>query len=230
MLNRDSGLYNEDLAPVPADKRSWSLYNYASLWVAMSVCIPTYMLASGLIAGGMNWWQAVGTILLGKLAMSELALGGTRAPAWGTTRNPWNPEHTPGESSSGSGAALGAHLCGASVGEDTGGSGRTPGAYCNAVGLRPTYTRVSRHGLMPACWFFDQAAPMTKTVEDCALVLGAIAGHDPKDPITSRRPVPDYRAGLGGDLRGVRVGLIRELVGHSDIHPEVKAEIGRAHV
>ncbi len=166
-----------------------------------------------------------GTILLGKLAMSELALGGTRAPAWGTTRNPWDAERTPGESSSGSGAALGAHLCGASVGEDTGGSGRTPAAYCNAVGLRPTFTRVSRHGLMPACWFFDQAAPMTKTVEDCALVLGAIAGFDPKDPITSRRAVPDFHASLGGDLSGRRVGLIRELVEHADIHPEVKQAV-----
>lgn len=169
-----------------------------------------------------------GTILLGKLAMSELALGGTRAPAWGTTRNPWDLERTPGESSSGSGAALGAHLCAASVGEDTGGSGRTPAAYCNAVGLRPTYTRVSRHGLMPACWFFDQAAPMTKTVEDCALVLGAIAGYDPKDPLTSRRAVPDYRAGLGRDIRGLRIGIIRELVEHADVHPEVKRAVHAA--
>jgi aspartyl-tRNA(Asn)/glutamyl-tRNA(Gln) amidotransferase subunit A len=169
-----------------------------------------------------------GTILLGKLAMSELALGGTRAPAWGTTRNPWDPERTPGESSSGSGAALGAHLCAASVGEDTGGSGRTPAAYCNAVGLRPTYTRVSRHGLMPACWFFDQAAPMTKTVEDCALVLGAIAGYDPKDPLTSRRAVPDYRACLGRDIRGLRIGIIRELVEHDDVHPEVKRAVHAA--
>jgi aspartyl-tRNA(Asn)/glutamyl-tRNA(Gln) amidotransferase subunit A len=169
-----------------------------------------------------------GAIPLGKLAMSELALGGTRAPAWGTTRNPWDPERTPGESSSGSGAALGAHLCAASVGEDTGGSGRTPGAYCNAVGLRPTYTRVSRYGMMPGCWFFDQAAPMGKTVEDAALVLGAIAGYDPKDPSTSRRKVPDYAAGLGRDMRGTRVGLIRELVEHADIHPEVRAAVHAA--
>lgn len=166
-----------------------------------------------------------GAILLGKLAMSELALGGTREPAWGIPRNPWDLERTPGESSSGSGVALGAHLCAASVGEDTGGSGRTPGAYCNAVGLRPTYTRVSRYGMMPGCWFLDQAAPMGKTVEDAALVLGAIAGHDPKDPDTSRRPVPAYTAGLRRDLKGVRVGLIRELVGHTDIHPEVKAAV-----
>lgn len=169
-----------------------------------------------------------GTILLGKLAMSECALGGTRAPAWGIPRNPWDLERTPGESSSGSGVALAAHLCAASVGEDTGGSGRTPGAYCNAVGLRPTYTRVSRYGLMPACWFLDQAAPMTKTVEDCALVLGAIAGHDPQDPFTSRRAVPDYAARLGQSIRGMRVGLIRELHEQPDVHPEVKRAIEAA--
>src|SRR4030095_6426762 len=169
-----------------------------------------------------------GVILLGKLAMSELALGGTRTPAFGITRNPWALERTPGESSSGAGAALAAHLCAASVGEDTGGSGRVPAAYCNAVGLRPTYTRVSRHGLMPACWFLDQAAPMTKTVEDCALVLGVIAGHDTKDPVTSQRAVPDYSASLKRGIRGTRVGLIRELHDHPDVHPEVKRAIEAA--
>lgn len=169
-----------------------------------------------------------GTILLGKLAMSELALGGTRAPAWGIARNPWDLERTPGESSSGSGVALAAHLCAASVGEDTGGSGRAPAAYCNAVGLRPTYTRVSRHGLMPACWFLDQAAPMTKTVEDCAFVLAAIAGYDPKDPSTSRRAVPNYSSFLGRGIRGMRVGLIRELHEHPDVHPEVKRAVEAA--
>jgi len=169
-----------------------------------------------------------GAILLGKLAMSELALGGTRAPAWGITRNPWDLERTPGESSSGSGAALAAHLCAASVGEDTGGSGRVPAAYCNAVGLRPTYTRVSRHGLMTACWFLDQAAPMTKTVEDCALVLGVVAGHDAKDPGTSRRAVPDYSSSLKRGIRGTRVGLIRELHEHPDVHPEVKRALEAA--
>jgi len=169
-----------------------------------------------------------GAILLGKLAMSELALGGTREPAWGVPKNPWKLDHTPGESSSGSGVALAAHLCGASVGEDTGGSGRGPGAYCNIVGLRPTTTRVSRHGMATGCWFLDQAAPMGKTVEDCALVLGAVAGYDPKDPYTSRRPVPDYAQGLDGGIRGLRVGLIRELNGHPDMHPEVRQAIAAA--
>jgi aspartyl-tRNA(Asn)/glutamyl-tRNA(Gln) amidotransferase subunit A len=172
--------------------------------------------------------RQAGTILLGKLTLSELAMGGTRQPPWGIPRNPWDLERTPGESSSGSGVALAAHLCATSVGEDTGGSGRGPGAYCNVVGLRPTYTRVSRYGMTPMCWFMDAAAPMSKTVEDCALVLGAIAGYDPHDPFTSRRPVPDYTAQLGQPLRGIRVGLIRELHAHNDMHPEVRTAIDNA--
>lgn len=172
--------------------------------------------------------QQAGTILLGKLNLSELAMGGTQEPPWGMPRNPWDLERTPGESSSGSGVALAAHLCAASVGEDTGGSGRGPAAYCNAVGLRPTFTRVSRYGMTPMCWFMDAAAPMTKTVEDCAVVLGAIAGYDPKDPFTSRRPVPDYTAQLRQGIRGMRIGLIRELHEHESMHPEVKNAVTAA--
>lgn len=170
-----------------------------------------------------------GTILLGKLNLSELAMGGTQQPPYGIPRNPWDLERTPGESSSGSGVALAAHLCAASVGEDTGGSGRGPAAYCSVVGLRPTYSRVSRYRMTPMCWFTDAAAPMTKTVSDCALVLGAIAGYDPKDPFTSRKPVPDYTAQLDRRrLYGIRVGLIRELFQHDDVHPEVKRAISDA--
>jgi Asp-tRNA(Asn)/Glu-tRNA(Gln) amidotransferase A subunit family amidase len=172
--------------------------------------------------------REAGTILLGKLTLSEFAMGGTRQPPWGIPRNPWDVERTPGESSSGSGVALAAHLCAASLGEDTGGSGRGPGAYCSVVGLRPTFTRVSRYGMTPMCWFMDAAAPMTKTVEDCALVLGAIAGYDHRDPFTSQRPVPAYTERLGQSLHGVRVGLIRELHTHSDMHPEVRAAIATA--
>ena len=163
-----------------------------------------------------------GAILLGKLNLSELAMGGTADPPYGTPQNPWRFGHTPGESSSGSGAALAAHLCAASVGEDTGGSGRGPAAYCNAVGLRPTFTRISRHGITPMCWFMDAAAPMTKTVEDCALALGAVAGYDPRDPTTSRRPVPDYYGMLDGDIRGMRVGRMTELCNAPDMHADVR--------
>ncbi len=166
--------------------------------------------------------KGAGAILLGKLNLSELAMGGTADPPYGTPQNPWRREHTPGESSSGSGAALAAHLCAASVGEDTGGSGRGPASYCNAVGLRPTFTRISRHGITPMCWFMDAASPMTKTVEDCALVLGAVAGYDPLDPTTSRRPVPDYRGMLDGDIRGMRVGRMTELCDAPDMHADVR--------
>jgi aspartyl-tRNA(Asn)/glutamyl-tRNA(Gln) amidotransferase subunit A len=172
--------------------------------------------------------KQAGTILLGKLNLSELAMGGTQEPPWGIPCNPWDVERTPGESSSGSGVALAAHLCAASVGEDTGGSGRGPAAYCSAVGLRPTFTRVSRYGMTPMCWYMDTAAPMTKTVQDCALVLGAIAGHDRRDPFTSRRPVPDYTARLRRDLQGVRIGLIRELDEDAGMHPEVTQAIHNA--
>jgi aspartyl-tRNA(Asn)/glutamyl-tRNA(Gln) amidotransferase subunit A len=172
--------------------------------------------------------QQAGTILLGKLNLSELAMGGTQEPPWGIPRNPWNLACTPGESSSGSGVALAAHLCAASVGEDTGGSGRGPASYCSAVGLRPTCTRVSRYGMTPMCWYLDTAAPMTKTVQDCALLLGAIAGYDPRDPFTSRRPVPDYTARFGRDLQGIRIGLIRELDEDAGMHSEVRQAIHNA--
>ena len=169
--------------------------------------------------------KEAGMVLLGKLNMSELAMGGTRNPPWGIAANPWDLERTPGESSSGSGVALSAHLCAASIGEDTGGSGRGPAAYCGVVGLRPTFTRVSRYGMSHMCWFMDAAAPMSKTVEDCALVLGAIAGYDPNDPYTSRLPVPDYTRGMKDGIQGLRVGLIRELHNSSDMHPEVRSAI-----
>jgi aspartyl-tRNA(Asn)/glutamyl-tRNA(Gln) amidotransferase subunit A len=172
--------------------------------------------------------KQAGAVLLGKLNLSELAMGGTEQPPWGVPANPWDLERTPGESSSGSGVALAAHLCAASVGEDTGGSGRGPAAYCGVVGLRPTFTRVSRYGMTPMCWFLDSAAPMAKTVEDCALVLGVIAGFDPKDPYTSRRPVPNYTANLDAGGRGLRVGLIRELHESEDMHPEVKQAVEKS--
>ena len=169
--------------------------------------------------------KAAGATLLGKLNLSELAMGGTQEPPWGIPANPWDLDRTPGESSSGSGVSLSAHLCAASIGEDTGGSGRGPAAYCGVVGLRPTFTRVSRYGMTHMCWFMDAAAPMTKTVEDCAIVLGVIAGHDENDPYTSRRPVPDYTASLERGIKGLRVGLIRELHQSQDMHPEVRQAI-----
>jgi aspartyl-tRNA(Asn)/glutamyl-tRNA(Gln) amidotransferase subunit A len=172
--------------------------------------------------------KAAGAILIAKLNMSELALGGTRRPPWGTPHNPWDHTRTPGESSSGCGVAVAAHLCAASLGEDTGGSGRWPAAYCGIVGLRPTYGLVSRYGTMPACWFLDAPAPMTKTARDAAVVLGAIAGHDPKDLLTSRRRVPDYVGGLSESLAGIRVGVIAELDESDALDPEVRRTVDAA--
>ncbi|MDA1128323.1 MAG: amidase, partial [Chloroflexi bacterium] len=166
-----------------------------------------------------------GGVLLGKLNLSELAMGGTQNPPWGIPANPWNYDCTPGESSSGSGVALAAHLCAASMGEDTGGSGRGPASYCGVVGLRPTFTRVSRYGMTHMCWFMDAASPMTKTVADCALMLGVVAGYDLKDPYTSHKPVPDYTTGLRDGVRGLRVGLIKELHETEDMHPDVRSAI-----
>ena len=123
---------------------------------------------------------------------------------------------------------MAAHLCAASLGEDTGGSGRGPAAYCGVVGLRPTFTLVSRYGVTPLRWYMDTAAPMTKTVVDCALLLGAIAGYDPSDPYSSRRPIPDYTAHLRDGIAGVRIGLIRELQESDDINPEVNPAIEKA--
>ena len=170
--------------------------------------------------------KAAGATLLGKLNLSELAMGGTQEPPYGIPANPWDLERTPGESSSGSGVALSAHLCAASIGEDTGGSGRGPAAYCGVVGLRPTFTRVSRYGMTHMCWFMDAAAPMTKTVEDCAIVLGVnrrVMTTATPTPAAARFPTtqpPSAKA-----LRDLRVGLIRELHHSPDMHPEVRAAV-----
>ncbi len=154
--------------------------------------------------------QSAGTILLGKLAMHEFALGGPD-PTCGfpLARNPWNLDYIPGGSSSGSGTAVAAGLCMGALGSCTGGSIRGPAAYCSIVGIKATYGRVSRYGVVPLSWSLDHCGPMTWTVEDCALMLGAIAGYDPKDPTTSREPVPDYTTALRADISGLRIGVPR---------------------
>ncbi len=169
--------------------------------------------------------KAAGAILLGKLNLTEFALGGTIRFPYGQPRNPWNPEHDPGGSSSGSGIAAAAALCSITLGEDTGGSVRSPASYCGAVGLRPTWGRVSRHGCFPAAWSMDQIGPLTRTVEDAALVLGIIAGYDPRDPLTSRSAVPDYRGALAGGAKGLRIGVITELVDSADTQAEVRSAV-----
>jgi aspartyl-tRNA(Asn)/glutamyl-tRNA(Gln) amidotransferase subunit A len=121
-----------------------------------------------------------------------------------------------------------AGLCTVALGEDTGGSVRGPAAFCGVVGLRPTWGRVSRHGCVPLSWSMDAAGPLSRTVEDCALLLGLMAGHDPRDPLTSRQAVPDYQAALGVGVRGLRLGVIRELTSGGDTDPEVREAVAGA--
>ncbi|MGH7826902.1 MAG: amidase [Candidatus Binatia bacterium] len=151
-----------------------------------------------------------GTLLLGKLGMHEFAFGGPSVDApFPAVRNPWNTAHIPGGSSSGSGAALAAGLCLGALGSDTGGSIRTPSSHCGIVGIKPTYGRVSRYGVVPLSWSLDHAGPMARNVEDCAVLLQAIAGYDPKDPASANVPVPDFRAGLNQGIEGIRIGVPR---------------------
>src|SRR6266436_4804523 len=142
--------------------------------------------------------REAGAVLLGKLTSWEFAIGGTAFDTpFPPARNPWNIEHDPAGSSSGSGAAVAAGLCAMAMGSDTGGSIRWPAAWCGLAGLKPTYGRVSRAGIMPLSFSLDHAGPLAWTVEDAAIALQAIAGHDPRDPASADRPVPDYRAVLG---------------------------------
>ncbi len=152
-----------------------------------------------------------GVVLLGKLAMHEFALGGPDFTSlFPPARNPWNTEHMPGGSSSGSGAAVAAGLCMGALGSDTGGSIRGPASMCGIVGIKPTFGRVSNFGVVPLSWSQDHCGPMTWTVEDTAIMLQAIAGHDPKDPTTADVPVPDYLTALRDGVRGLTVGVPRQ--------------------
>lgn len=173
--------------------------------------------------------KSAGAILLGKLNMTEFAAGGGDHYKFGDPpRNPWNFERTAGVSSAGSAIAIAASLCSISLGEDTGGSIRGPASFCGIVGLRPTWGRVSRHGMLPFSWSMDTAGPMTRSVEDAALLMNVIAGHDPKDPQTSRMPISDYTEGLNGDIRGLRIGVLREYVNGPGLNTEVTDAVQRA--
>ncbi len=156
--------------------------------------------------------REAGAIVLGKNNMHEWAGGGTTMnPYFGTTHNPWDTSRVPGGSSGGSAAAVAADLCLISIGTDNAGSVRNPAAWCGTVGLKATYGRVSRYGGVAGTGGFssDHFGPFTKTVEDCALVLAAIAGEDPNDPLCSTAPVPDYRENLGNPVAGMKVGVVK---------------------
>src|SRR5215467_14107629 len=190
-------------------------------------CLDTVPSADATTVGKL---YAAGAILTGKLATHEFAHGGPSFDLpWPPARNPWNREHFTGGSSSGSAAAVAAGFVPAALGSDTGGSIRGPAALCGIVGLKPTYGLVSRCGVYANSYSFDHAGPMTWTVEDCAIVLQAIAGHDPNDPASATRAVPDYPAALTGDIKGLRIGVVRHL--HEDdcpVTPEVRTVLEEA--
>ncbi len=151
-----------------------------------------------------------GTVMLGKLATHEFAWGGPSFDLpWPPARNPWDTRRFTGGSSSGTGAAVAAGLILGGTGSDTGGSIRGPAFYCGIAGIKPTYGLVSRRGILPLAYSLDHAGPMAWCVEDCAILLQAMAGHDPEDPGSAKVAIPDYRAGLGGSLKGLSIGFVR---------------------
>ena len=152
-----------------------------------------------------------GTVMLGKLATHEFAFGGPSFDLpWPPARNPWDPDHFTSGSSSGTGAAVAAGLILGGTGSDTGGSIRGPASLCGIAGIKPTYGLCSRVGILPLSFSLDHAGPLAWTVEDCAMLLQAMAGYDPQDPASADREVPNYTAGLGDGVRGLRVGIVRQ--------------------
>jgi len=152
-----------------------------------------------------------GAIMLGKLGLHEFAFGATSDnPHFGTIRNPWGSGHCPAGSSGGSGAAVAAGLAWIATGSDTGGSIRMPASFCGTVGLMPTYGRASLHGAIALSWSLDHPGPLARTVRDAAIALQAMAGHDPQDPATEDRPIPDYLDGIDAGARGMRIGLPKQ--------------------
>ena len=172
--------------------------------------------------------KRAGAVIVGKLNCDEFAMGSsTENSALGTTRNPWDGNRVPGGSSGGSGAAVAAGECHAALGTDTGGSVRLPAAFCGVMGLKPTYGRVSRYGVIAYASSLDQVGPLARDVADTALMLEAIAGHDPADSTASPRPVPSYLAALEQGVRGLRLGLPREYFVEG-MQPEVEAGVRAA--
>jgi aspartyl-tRNA(Asn)/glutamyl-tRNA(Gln) amidotransferase subunit A len=172
--------------------------------------------------------RSAGAVSLGKLNLHEFAFGATGVnPHYGPARNPWDTARITGGSSSGSGAAVAAGECLGALGTDTGGSIRIPAALCGITGLKPTFGRVSRRGVLPLSWSLDHVGPMARTAEDCALLLQALAGHDPMDASSSKKVVPDYLAALGEGLRGLRFGVPTEFF-FDDVEPEVERAVREA--
>jgi aspartyl-tRNA(Asn)/glutamyl-tRNA(Gln) amidotransferase subunit A len=163
--------------------------------------------------------EKAGAVLLGKLNLHEFAGGATTTnPHFGICRNPYDPERVPGGSSGGSAAAIVARSSAATIGSDTGGSIRIPAAFCGCIGMKQTWSRVSRYGVMPLADSLDHAGPITRSVRDAALMLNVIAGHDRNDPTSSQEPVPDFSSAIGRSIKGTRIGFIKQL---SEVSGEV---------
>lgn len=173
--------------------------------------------------------REAGGVLLGKLATHEFAIGGPSFDLpFPPACNPWNPAHVTGGSSSGSGTAVASRMVRMAMGSDTGGSIRGPAAWCGTVGIKPTYGRVSRRGVFPLSWTLDHIGPLTRNVEDAAITLQVLAGHDAQDPASANVPVPDYRANLENGVSGLRIGIPRAFFATAQaITPECTAELDR---
>lgn len=223
--------------PVPADKPLWGV----PVTVKDALCLTGLPATAGsrmlenfvppYDAFAVDRLKRAGAIILAKTNMDEFAMGSTTEhSAFHPTRNPWDRTRVPGGSSGGSAASVAACQCFASLGSDTGGSIRQPASLCGCVGLKPTYGRVSRYGLLAYGSSLDQIGPLTRSVEDAALVLQVIAGHDKRDSTSSPVPVPDYTAAASGrrDLTGVRLGLPREFLEHETLAPGVAAACRKA--
>lgn len=173
--------------------------------------------------------NAAGAVMTGKVNMDEFAMGSsTENSGFKVTRNPWDLKRVPGGSSGGSAAAVAADMCLGALGSDTGGSIRQPASHCGVVGVKPTYGRVSRFGLVAFASSLDQIGPLAKDVTDAALLLAAIAGHDPKDATSVNQEVPDYVSGLTRDIRGLKIGIPKEYHAYGGISPDVQAAVVRA--
>lgn len=173
--------------------------------------------------------RKAGAVIVGKTNMDEFAMGSSNENSGlRLTRNPWKTDRVPGGSSGGSAAAVAGDMCMAALGSDTGGSIRQPASHCGVVGLKPTYGRVSRYGLVAYASSLDQIGPITKSVADAAMLLNALAGHDGRDSTSVAETVPDYTASLDGDVKGLKIGLPKEYFEIEGLHPEVDAAIKNA--
>jgi aspartyl-tRNA(Asn)/glutamyl-tRNA(Gln) amidotransferase subunit A len=218
------GLYRGPLHGIPVSLKD--LYNTAGVRTTNGSKITGEFVPHDDATSVARLRQA-GAVLIGKTNLHEFAFGPTGInPHYGTTRNPWDTERVPGGSSGGSGVAVAVGMGCATLGSDTGGSIRIPAALCGVVGLKPTYGRVSRHGVFPLSYSLDHVGPLTRSVRDAAYVLDAIAGHDLQDPASSERPAPDLGRALSGQVGALRAGVLQE--GLEGVEPEVRAVFGVA--